>query len=168
MIVGQPGSGKSTLARLLGEATGLPVHHMDHIHWMPGWKMRADCERMKMVRAVEDSDAWIFEGGFSRTFDYRRERADTLIFLDTPFRLRIWRVTWRFVRDYGKTRPDMAEGCPEGNWREMWVFYKFIWKTRRTARERILKLIASAPDGLSVVVIRNRSDVAQIVEQAHA
>ncbi|MEL6615862.1 MAG: AAA family ATPase, partial [Bacteroidota bacterium] len=29
MIVGGPGAGKSTLARRLGEATGLPVIHID-------------------------------------------------------------------------------------------------------------------------------------------
>lgn len=37
MIVGHPGSGKSTLARAMGERTGLPVVHIDQIHWRPGW-----------------------------------------------------------------------------------------------------------------------------------
>jgi adenylate kinase family enzyme len=36
MIVGQPGSGKSWLAGQIGKRLGLPVHHMDHIHWQPG------------------------------------------------------------------------------------------------------------------------------------
>ncbi len=42
MIVGGPGSGKSTLARRLGANTGLPVFHMDHTHWQPGWIERED------------------------------------------------------------------------------------------------------------------------------
>lgn len=37
MIIGQPGSGKSTLAREMGKHTGLPVVHIDTIHWQPGW-----------------------------------------------------------------------------------------------------------------------------------
>ena len=36
MIIGQPGSGKSTLAREMGKHTGLPVIHIDTIHWQPG------------------------------------------------------------------------------------------------------------------------------------
>ena len=40
MVIGAPGSGKSTLARALGERTGLPVFHMDHIHHLPGWAER--------------------------------------------------------------------------------------------------------------------------------
>ena len=35
MIIGDGGSGKSTLARLLGAQTGLPVHHLDQVFWMP-------------------------------------------------------------------------------------------------------------------------------------
>lgn len=41
MIIGQPGSGKSTLAKLLGEITGLPVVHIDTIHWQTGWVERS-------------------------------------------------------------------------------------------------------------------------------
>ena len=168
MIVGQPGSGKSTLARMLGEATGLPVYHMDHIHWMPGWVQRPDADRVRMAHEIEDKEAWIFEGGLSRTFDRRRDRADTLVFLDTSLTLRLWRVTWRFIRDYGKTRPDMATGCPEGNWREMLAFYRFIWRTRHSARARILRLMDEACPELAVHVLTSRRSVRDFVEAARA
>lgn len=36
MIVGGPGAGKLWLARDLGRISGLPVFHMDQIHWKPG------------------------------------------------------------------------------------------------------------------------------------
>lgn len=168
MIVGQPGSGKSTLARMLGEATGLPVHHMDRIHWMEGWVMRPDAERLALAMAVEDSDAWIFEGGFGRTYDRRRDRSDTLIWMKTPFMTRLWRVTWRFLRDFGTTRPDMADGCPEGNFGEMLEFYKYIWRTRRSGRARIERLIAEAGPGLSVYVLCSPRDVDAFVRGARA
>ena len=168
MIVGQPGSGKSTLASMLGKATGLPVFHMDKIHWMEGWVMRPDPDRLRMAMAVEDGEAWIFEGGFSRTYDRRRDRADTLIWLATPFALRVWRVTWRFVRDFGKTRPDMADGCPEGNFREMIDFYRFIWRSRNTSKARIERLIAEAAPDLDVHVLHSARDVANFVKAAHA
>ena len=39
-ILGTSGSGKSTLAKRLGERYGLPVLHMDTVHFLPGWVER--------------------------------------------------------------------------------------------------------------------------------
>ncbi|MEP1768683.1 MAG: hypothetical protein ABJJ53_18845 [Sulfitobacter sp.] len=63
MIVGGPGSGKSTMAGWMGRQTGLPVQHMDHIHWMEGWVEHPTETRLAMIATVEESDAWIIEGG---------------------------------------------------------------------------------------------------------
>lgn len=63
MIIGQPGSGKSALARTLGEKTGLPVFHMDHIHWLPHWIPRPAAEKTRTCHEIEALDRWIFEGG---------------------------------------------------------------------------------------------------------
>ncbi len=168
MIVGQPGSGKSTLARLLGDATGLPVVHMDRIHWMSGWVQRDEAARWEMVREAIARERWIFEGGFSRSWDERATRADTLIWLDVGLWVRLWRVTYRFIRDYGKVRPDMASGCPEGNWGEMWVFYRWIWRTRHSARVRIRRLIDEYEGQLNVVVLKSIPEVDAYLEDIRA
>ena len=97
MIVGQPGSGKSTFARQLGAATGLPVVHIDRIHWQPGWVERSRDEKDRLTRAVHARETWIFEGGHSRTWPERLARADTLIWLDVPLPRRLWRVLRRAV-----------------------------------------------------------------------
>lgn len=61
MILGQPGAGKSWLARELGARTGLPVIHMDCIHWQPGWVERPLAEKLQLARAAEATPP-----GFSR------------------------------------------------------------------------------------------------------
>lgn len=53
MIVGQPGSGKSRLAQALGARTGLPVVHIDTIHWQPGWVERSFNEKTRLCHEVE-------------------------------------------------------------------------------------------------------------------
>jgi adenylate kinase family enzyme len=159
MILGGPGSGKSTLARALGERTGLPVFHMDHIHWQAGWVERPKCEKIRLAHQVEARDRWIFEGGLSSTYDSRMARADTLIWLDLPVGLRLWRVMMRSMRYFGKTRPDLPEGCPEGFNRETLPFWHYIWRTRVTGRQRVLALLKAAPLQLTIVHLRNSSDV---------
>ncbi len=153
MIVGQPGAGKSTLARAMGAATGLPVVHIDRIHWLPGWVERPRDDKTRLCQEVEASEAWIFEGGHSATWDSRVARADLLVWLDRPVGLRLWRVLRRTLLQLGRTRPDLPEGCPErlGNLPE---FLRFIWRTRRTARERMERLAVVAP----CPVVRLRSD----------
>lgn len=145
MINGGPGSGKSTLARALGAATGLPVYHMDQIHHMPRWQPRPLEEKIPMANAIEAKDAWIFEGGLSATYANRAARADTMIWIDLPVGLRIWRVMTRLIKDYGKSRPDSAPDCPEEFSRETLEFWKWIWDTRKTHRIKLIKLIAANP-----------------------
>ncbi|WP_420332030.1 DNA topology modulation protein FlaR [Roseibium sp.] len=150
MIVGGPGSGKSTLARRLGERTGLPVFHMDKIHWCAGWVERARDEKDRMTHEVHIQDRWIFEGGHSSTYPERVARADTFVWLDVPVGLRIFRVLKRSVVNYGTTRPDLADGCPERLDFQTIEFLRFIWRTRHSARAKLLAVYQEPPRHLDV------------------
>ncbi|MBT8152557.1 AAA family ATPase [Epibacterium ulvae] len=114
MIIGGPGSGKSTLARQLGQALHLPVKHMDReVHWLPGWQERNRAEKAPIVARIIAEPEWVFEGGHSTSYADRLARADLLIWVDAPLRVRLVRVIRRTLRDHGKIRPDMQDGCPE-------------------------------------------------------
>lgn len=159
MIVGGAGSGKSTLARMLHQRVGLPVYHMDHVQWASGWVSRSRALREIMARDIESQETWIFEGGFSTTYDHRAARADMLIWLDLPVTLRLWRVTKRLFRYWGKSRPDMAEGCVEGFHRETLPFYVWIWQTRKSSRLPILDLITRHREDTQIVHLRSVKEV---------
>ncbi len=161
MIIGQPGSGKSTLARLLGEKTGLPVYHIDQIHWMSGWNERPKPEKIAMAMEVQNRDTWIFEGGLGATKEHRLSRCDTLINLDFPLPLRAWRVAKRTLHHYGKTRPDLPDGCPEQVSLEFW---KWIWDTREKNRLAGLRWMAKAEPDVAVHHLRSPSDVSRFLD----
>lgn len=162
MILGQPGSGKSTLARRLGGITGLPVVHVDLIHWMPGWQERPKPEKIALALAEEAKDSWIFEGGLSATWDNRLARADTLVVLDMPLWLRGWRVFKRTLRDYGRSRADLPPECPERFDPEFW---RWIWNTRHSGRRNILALLARAPKDTTVFHLSSPRDVRQFLDR---
>ena len=156
MIIGQPGSGKSVLARELGEITFLPVVHIDHIHWKAGWVERPGPEKDALCAEVHAGERWIFEGGRSSTWPERLDRADTLIWLDFPLPLRAWRVFWRTLRHWGRTRPDLPDGCPE---QFSWEFARWIWNTRHTSRQAMQRLFDSAPADKSKHHLRSAREV---------
>lgn len=141
MIVGGPGSGKSTLARAMGTRTGLPVYHMDLLHWRPGWVERDRAEKIAMALEITARDDWIFEGGMSATYPERVARADTLIWLDLPIGLRLWRVVRRWMIYRGQTRPDLPKDCPERLDPE---FLRWIVTSRARTRQRHLAIKADA------------------------
>lgn len=164
MIIGQPGSGKSTVARRLGDRTGLPVVHIDQICWLPGWVERSRDDKTRLCNEAAEADQWIFEGGHSTTWTGRVRRADMLIWLDRPVALRMWRVIRRSVTGRGGTRPDLTKDCPE-RLRLLPEFILFIWKTRRRARAKMMRLAASPPPGCQVMHLRSDHEIDKFIKE---
>lgn len=162
MIVGQPGSGKSTLARTMGSILNLPVIHIDLIHWKSGWVERASPEKDILCSEVHAQDKWVFEGGRSPTWPERLDRADVLVWLDLPLRLRAWRVFWRTIKHWGKSRPDLPKGCPE---RFSWHFTKWIWTSRNTQRTKMQRLYDAAPPGKQKYRLSTKAEVSVFVSE---
>ncbi len=113
LVIGPCGSGKSTLARELAPRMGLPLVHMDQLGWQAGWVETERAELHARLAAVVAQDRWLIEGNYGSVLPQRLARADTVIYLDFPIRLCLWRLVKRIVTHRGRARPDMPEGCPE-------------------------------------------------------
>lgn len=113
MIIGPCGSGKSTLARELAPRMGLPLVHMDQLGWQAGWVETEKAELNARLAEEVAQDRWLIEGNYGSTLAPRLERADTVIYLDFPISLCLWRLANRIRSNRGRSRPDMPEGCPE-------------------------------------------------------
>ena len=135
LVIGSPGAGKSTLATAIAERTGLPLIHLDRHHWRAGWVEADKAEWEPQVAALIAGESWVIDGNYGGTLAARLARADTAIWLDFPVWLCLARVFRRAVQYRGRTRPDMAEGCPEQlNWEFLVYTARFPW----TGRKRIL------------------------------
>jgi len=161
MIVGPSGAGKSTLARQLGEILGLPVVHLDKLYWQPGWVEPPEEEFRARVLEAMRGETWVIDGNyFARGAGEERFAAcDTVVHLDFPRRICLWRVFWRIVRTYGRVRPDLGEGCPEQFDRE---FIRWVWDTPKR-RPAMLAAIAPLRATKRVVDLRNRGEVARFL-----
>ncbi|EUB97155.1 hypothetical protein PMI07_000731 [Rhizobium sp. CF080] len=84
VIMGNGGSGKTWLARRLAEPLGLPLVHLDDVHWEPG---RYGIARDKAVvhedvRTIAAGEAWLIEGVYGLYVGIALPRTTTLIWLD--------------------------------------------------------------------------------------
>jgi adenylate kinase family enzyme len=86
MIMGNGGCGKTWLARQLGARTGLPVVHLDDVHWEPGHRgiARDRALRDADVERLASGDGWIMEGIYGQIVALVAERLTDLVWLDLP------------------------------------------------------------------------------------
>ena len=124
MIIGGSGAGKSTFARRVGAALDLPVHHLDALHFLPGWIERDVQERNAMFAEVVAGDRWVTDGNYSGTWGFRVPEAELIIRLQIPLWRRVFRIIRRSWTLKGQTRADLAQGCPE---KFGWSTVEFLW-----------------------------------------
>lgn len=138
LILGVCGSGKSTLAKVLSNKLGLPLIHLDKEYWNPGWKATETSIWENKLQNLVKSDRWIMEGNYSSSFHIRIPEADTIINLDIPRIVAITRILMRTVKNYGKERFEMPQGCPE---RFDWEFLKYVWNFKKNHEHRLVEAL---------------------------
>lgn len=159
IILGSGGAGKSTLARALGEALRLPVHHLDALFWRPGWVETTRDELRQKQEVICAQDRWVIDGNYSGTLDVRLATVDTVIFLDLPRTVCIFRAIKRSLLLHGKTRPDMAPDCPERINREFFKFLKWIWDYSVRSRPGVLDKLEPLRGQKEIITLRSPREV---------
>lgn len=156
LVIGPGGAGKSTFSRRLGELLDIEVIHLDVQHWLPGWTEPPKDEWARRVAELVRGDEWIMDGNFSGTLEVRLAACDTIVFLDLPRTLCVWRALKRLVMYREGQRPDMAEGCAESFDPK---FLKWIWDYPRRTRPKVLRLLEENSRAKSVHRLRSRAEV---------
>src|SRR2546425_1915830 len=140
VVTGMAGAGKSTFSRALSAKTGLPVIHLDLHFWKPGWVAPPADEWREKQRDLLAGDEWIADGNYHDTLELRLERAETVVYLDTPW----WTCARRAFARGVRKRPagaELPDGCDDPAWRrlrdEWWLVWR-IWRHRRWEPEREL------------------------------
>jgi len=163
-IIGCPGSGKSTLATKLHNITGIPVYHLDHYFWKPGWQRLDRAEFAKIHHALCDiGDDWIIEGVATRHFDYRTQKADVIIFLDIPFWLCLYRFFKRSITGYGQERDSSAKGCPERM--PDWNILSYMWNFNKNRKPGIEVLLQKYKNQKKIFVVKNNAEFDTLVKK---
>lgn len=138
-VIGCPGAGKTTFSRELAHITALPLVHLDLMYYDQSHQYQTDKERWRSRVTKEASrEQWLIDGNYKSTFDIRLPRSDTIIFLDYPTHLSIWRAVKRRVHFRKTVREDMPP-----TWKERlgWDFFVFIVRFNHSIAPRIRQLL---------------------------
>lgn len=163
LVIGSGGAGKTTFSAALAQATGLPLINLDALYWRPGWVEPSRADWAETVETLIAQSRWIMDGNYGGTMERRLEACDTVVFLDLPRWLCTWRVLKRWARYFGRSRPEMPEGCPE---RISLQFLLWVWRYPDERRPGILARLAQLEGGergRRVIVLRSRREVAEFL-----
>ena len=164
MVIGYSGSGKSTLARKLAEKHGIPVMHLDAVHFSAGWRERSAEEKLCDVENfLNENNSWVIDGTYTKLFyDRRTEEADMIIMLLFNRFTCLKRAYRRYKKYKGLTRPDMAEGCDEKFDAEFasWILYG---GRKKKTRDRYKELAEKYPD--KTVIINNQRQLTRFEKE---
>ncbi|WP_335872667.1 topology modulation protein [Bacillus sp. 2205SS5-2] len=155
------GVGKSTFARKLAEKINIDVYHLDTMYWKSGWKEASLEEFSTKQKEIVEKDVWIIEGNYRSTNHIRIPHADTIIYLELPLYLCLFRVIKRYFTNIGQNRPDMGDGCTE---KLDWAFLKFIYTTYHPRKEKMEELFQKFLEGdpkRRVIKLTTRKEIRQ-------
>ena len=169
VVIGTTGSGKTTLAGRLSRRTGFRVIELDQLYWGRDWQpATVELFRHRVEREIKDDD-WIVVGNYGQVRDLVWRPADTLVWLDLPLSVVMWRLFWRTLRRVLSKEELWASGNRE-SWRTSFLSRQSIlvwaWKTHRRNRQRFARECLSHGEHKRIVRLTSKRDVERFVDAA--
>ncbi len=166
VVFGTTGSGKSTLAERLAAQTGLRVVELDKLYWGREWQpVPLELFRHRVECEIRD-EGWIVVGIYGQVRDLTWSAADTLIWLDLPFTLVMWRLLRRTVRRV-VTREDLWGTGNRETFAQSFMSRQSIllWamKTHRRNRRRFAEECERLAGQKNIVRLRSAREVERFV-----
>lgn len=161
LVIGCSGSGKSTLSRALAARLGLRHISMDRdVFWLPGWKERPHDEAYARIAALIEEERWVMDGTSPGSLPLRLPRTGLVIWLRLPRWVALRSALLRWMRYAGRTRPDMAPGCPE---KIDFEFLHYIWTFERLASPKIDRMLKEHGNNVPLLTLRSHAEMDELL-----
>ena len=158
VLVGTGGAGKTTLAKRVSERLEIPHIEFDGIRHGPNWTETPDDVFKETLSHRLKDERWVADGNYSFARDIVWPRATTVVWLDYPIRVVMWRLFWRTMRR-GVLRQELWNGNRDRLW---WHFFSrqslFLWAMRKHwRRRRTIPAALGHPEHAHLELVRLRS-----------
>jgi len=156
-VVGTIGSGKTSFARKTSKLLDAPHIELDALHWEPNWVEAPNDLFRERVKQSLQGDSWVADGNYHQARDIVWNRADTVVWLDYPFRTIMDRLARRTLR-----RIFTHEQLWNGNQEHIRGLFTrdsvFLWAIRTyRRRRRQYPILLRKPENSHLTVVRLRS-----------
>ncbi|MDO8649162.1 MAG: AAA family ATPase [Candidatus Peregrinibacteria bacterium] len=153
LITGNIGSGKTTLCKKLSKILNIPAYHFDQIAWKPKWQRPLPEHREAMTKELIQKNEWVIDAVSKELM----ENADTIIFLDFPRWINVWRTLKRNIQCGFRTRSEMPADCPD--YKHLPFIIRVIWSFPHKQNPWILEALDRMKHQKRIVHIRNNKEL---------
>lgn len=158
LILGNCGVGKTTFSRKLAKKLSLPLIHLDLLYWQPNWTKPSLQAWRETVTTLVAGEKWIIEGNYRNSLDLRVPASDTVIFLDFPKSLAMWRALTRFFQSMGRNRPEIGgENLEKIDW-------QFLQWIATYPRDQIVAEIMKYRENQHIIIIKSPKELESFLQ----
>jgi adenylate kinase family enzyme len=169
-IIGPKGSGKTTLAHHLCSIVNVEIIHADAILGQSGESGTTESQGRKRLESYLQQPAWIIEGDGDPTnpdFIYERRfaAADTIIWLDLPQNVCVWRLLKRVFQPEGIFRKFAVSHYPRNI--QKYGFLQGLvrtWNYMKQERSLVREKIDECCGDKRVFILRSPSEVKDFLD----
>ena len=160
LILGRTGSGKTTLAREIAAALRVPHVELDSLYFGPEFSTAPLPLLRERTSAAIAGDRWVTDGNKRAVRDLVWPRADTIVWLDYPLGVSLWRLAKRARRRTSVLTAQATEtGSKTGLARQFLAAARGVLTALRshTGQRREYPRMFAEPANQHLAVVRLRS-----------
>ena len=160
VVVGTSGSGKTTMAKRLAHLLAVPHVELDSLYFGPNFSTVPESVLRERVATAIEEDHWVTDGNKRAVRDLVWPRADTIIWLDYPAAVTLWRLGRRALRRTASLRTQAAQaGDTRDLPRQLIAGAKAVLTAIRshTGQRREFPQLFAAQENQHLAVVRLRS-----------
>lgn len=151
-VIGINGAGKSTLSNKLGKKSKLQVYHLDKIYGVLSLNRLSRKEGKARQKEIVKKDSWIIDGNWFGTLDIRLEPADTIIYLNFPKPLCLYRIIKRGLLTKGQPF-DKQKGVKER------ITIDLVKKLLSFSKDDVMDKVKKHSHGKIVYILKSQKEV---------
>lgn len=149
-VVGTSATGKSTFSRALAQKLGLHYIELDNLFWLDDWQ---ECPDEVFFAKIESEvkkahQGYVIDGNYTRAIPVKWAEIDTVIWLDLPFPVNLYRAVKRAFHRARHKRDLWADSNNQESLRRMFGRDSIVWwmiSTHRKNRQQYIQMM-NAPE----------------------
>ncbi|NHC03588.1 adenylate kinase [Acinetobacter sp. 187] len=172
-VVGTSASGKSTFSKVLAQQLNLTYIELDDLFWLDDWQESSDQAFFKKLQQKIDQapNGYVIDGNYTRTKHIKWQDIDTIIWLDLPFHVNVYRAVKRAIYRAVSKQKLWNSSNNQETFKKLFSRESIIlWmmKTHRKNRKQYLEMMQSNEwSHIHWIRLRSVNDIHHFLEKYH-